>query len=256
MKTLTDFKKNKPLYLFIFILFFACSGVILAQEISLIARNLEIADREAEVGDIISQTGEGLIRASTPYDENTIGVIGENPIMIFGKEGLDTLPVVSFGETLTKVSNAAGEIKKGDFITSSNQPGVGQKAEKSGFVVGMAMEGFNQEEGLISVFIQPQKIIFPSEVGAGGVLDRILSGLSVPETIPEVLRYLFAMVVATLSFIIGFFSFIRASREGLTAIGRNPLAKGSIRTAMVLNLIGISILTLAGLALALFVILY
>ena len=58
------------------------------------------------------------------------------------------------------------------------------------------------------------------------------------------------------SFIIGFFSFIKAQREGVAAIGRNPLAKESVKAAMILNLIGIFILTLAGLGLALFVILY
>jgi hypothetical protein len=49
---------------------------------------------------------------------------------------------------------------------------------------------------------------------------------------------------------------MRTLREGVIGISRNPLAKRSIQTAMVLNLIGISILTLAGIGLALFVILY
>lgn len=236
--------------------FFILSGVISAQELPLIARNLAVTDSEAEIGDIVSQAEEGLIRSDIPYDENIIGVIGRTPIMVFGKEDFNTQSVVSFGETLTKVSNAAGEIKKGDFVTSSDRPGVGQKAKDSGFVVGKAMEDFNQEEGLMLVFVQPGKIILPSEVMPGGMLDRIFSGLEVPETIPEVLRYIFALLVGTVSFIIGFFSFIKALREGLTALGRNPLAKGSIRTAIIINLIGISILTLAGLALALFVILY
>lgn len=235
---------------------FVFSGFVFAQELPLIARNLEIADPEARIGDIVSQTKEGLIRANIPYDENIIGVIGEDPIMVFGKETPTTLPIISFGETLTKVSNISGEIKKGDFITPSNKPGVGQKAVQSGFVVGRAMQDFDQEEGLILVFVQPQKMLLPSETGFGGILDQIFLGLSVPEIIPEVLRYIFALLVGTISFIIGFFSFIKALREGLTAVGRNPLAKGSIRTAMILNLIGIFILTLAGLALSLFVILY
>ena len=248
---------NIKIFLFISIfLFLACGGLILAQEIPLVARNLEVVDPEVKIGDIVSQTKEGLIRSETPYDENIIGVISETPIMVFGKEGPDTMPVISFGETLTKISNMAGEIKKGDFITSSDRPGVGQKAEESGFIVGVAMENFNQEEGLILVFVRPEKMLFSTEVGFGGILDRVLSGLTIPETIPEVFRYLFALLVAAISFIIGFISFIKALREGLAAVGRNPLAKGSIRTAMILNLIGVSILTLAGLALALFVILY
>jgi hypothetical protein len=243
----------------IFLGFFVCGEIILAQELPLIARNLEVIDPEARTGDIVSQAEEGLIRTSSPYDENIIGVVAEDPIMVFGKETTTTLKIISFGETSVKVSNINGEIKKGDFITSSDKPGIGQKATESGFAVGQAMQDFNQEEGLIVVFVQPQKILFPSTPVAGGIIDQLLQSLSklmLPETIPEVLRYIFALLVGGGSFIIGFFSFIRALKEGLTATGRNPLAKGSIRTAMILNLIGILILTLAGLALALFVILY
>lgn len=238
---------------------FVFSGVVLAQEITLIARNLEVVDSEARAGDIVSQAEEGLVRATFPYDENIIGVVAENPIMVFGKETTTTLKIISFGEALTKVSTISGEIKKGNFITSSDKPGIGQKVTESGFVVGQAMQDFNQEEGLMLIFVQPQKIIFPSQPPPSGIIAQILQFLPefmIPETIPEVLRYIFALLVGGGSFIIGFFSFIKALKEGLTAIGRNPLAKRSIQTAMILNLIGIFILTLAGLALALFVILY
>ena len=228
------------------------AGIVFAQDLSLIATNLEVADPEAKIGDIVSQTKEGLFRSNIPYDENIIGVVGETPIMVFGKLTTTTLPIVSSGETLTKVNNINGEIKKGDFITSFSKPGVGQKVTQSGFAVGRAMEDFNQEEGLIFVFVQPQRISLPS----GRVVEEILAGLKMPETIPEILRYLFALLVGGGSFIVGFFSFIKALREGVTAIGRNPLAKESIRMAMILNLIGILILTMAGLGLALFVILY
>ena len=250
--------KKIKLVLFLFLGILISGGIVFAQDLPLIARNLEVADSEAEVGDIVSQTREGPFRSDIPYDENIIGVVGETPIMVFGKPTPTTLPIVSFGETLTKVSNINGEIKKGDFITSSAKPGVGQKSTQSGFVVGQAMEDFNQEEeGLIFVFVQPRQVTFPLErLGFGRLAEEILSGLRMPETIPEVLRYLFALLVGGGSFIVGFFSFIKALREGITAIGRNPLAKGSIRAAMILNLIGILILTLAGLGLALFVILY
>lgn len=230
-------------------------GNALAQQLPLIARNVEVNDTGVEKGDIIVKTDEGLKRATNPYDENIVGVIGERPIIVFGREGTTTLPLVTFGETLTKVSNANGEIKQGDFITSSDKPGVGQRADKSGFVVGRALEDFNKDEGLIWVFVQPQKILLGSR-GFGEIAQQILSGLTLPENIPDVLRYIFALIIGTGSFVVGFFSFARALREGITGISRNPLAKTSIRTAMMLNLAGISILTLAGLGLALFVILY
>ena len=250
---------NRIKILLIFLGIFVFSGVILAQEFPLIARNLEVADLEARTGDILSQAEEGLIRTGIPYDENIIGVVAEDPIIVFGKETTTTLKIISFGEALTRVTNINEEIKKGDFITSSDKPGVGQKATESGFVVGRAMQDFNQEEGLMLIFVQPQKIVFPSQPAPGGIIAQILQflpELMIPETIPEVLRYIFALLVGGGSFMIGFFSFIKALKEGLAAIGRNPLAKRSIQTAMILNLIGIFILTLAGLALALFVILY
>jgi len=231
--------------------------IVLAQGLPLIATNLEINDPEAKIGDIIFQSKDGLFRSNIPYDQNILGVVGETPILVFGKLTTTTLPIVSSGETLVKVSNINGEIKKGDFITSSDKAGVGQKATKSGFIIGKALEDFNQEEGLITLAVNIQYVNIPAgKFTLGGVTQEIISGLKMPENIPEVLRYLFAVLLGGGSFFIGFVSFIKALREGVTGISRNPLAKKSIQSAMILNLAGILILTLAGLALASFVILY
>jgi len=248
-------KKNR-LILLIFFWTIIPGGLVFAQDLALIARNLEVADREAKVGDIISQTEEGLFRSSIPYDENIIGVVGETPILVFGKPTPLTLPIISFGETLVKASNINGEIKKGDFITSSEKPGVGQKAIQSGFVAGKALENFNQEEGLIRVEINIQYQYAPAKTPVSGILSEIWGQLGKPENFPEVLRYIFALILGGGSFFAGFFAFVSALRKGIEAVGRNPLAKKSIQLAIVLNLIGILILTLAGLGLALFVILY
>lgn len=249
--------KKFKLFSLIFFGLFVSIEVVLAQGLPSIARNFEVADLEAEVGDIISQTKDGLFRSSIPYDENIIGVVGETPILVFGKPTATALPIVFSGETLVKVSNINGEIKRGDFITSSDKSGVGQKATQSGFVIGKALEDFKGEEGLITLAVNIQYVNIPAgKFTFGGVVQEIISGLKMPENIPEVLRYLFAILLGGGSFFIGFFSFVKALREGVTGISRNPLAKKSIQSAMILNLIGILILTLAGLALALFVILY
>ena len=84
-------KKNK-LFLLILFLVFLSSEIISAQEPTLIAKNLEIADLEAETGNIISQTEKGFFRSSLPYDENMIGVVGEDPILVFGRPTPTTLP--------------------------------------------------------------------------------------------------------------------------------------------------------------------
>jgi len=249
--------KNFHFFSLIFFGLFLLSEIALAQGLPLMAKNLEIDDPEAKIGDIISQTEEGLFRSNIPYDANIIGVVGETPILVFGKPTTTTLPIVSFAETLVKATNINGEIKKGDFITSSNNPGIGQKATQSGIVLGRAMEDFNQEEGLITVFVDIQYAnISVEKFTLGGIVTEIMSGLGRPENVPEVLRYLFALLLGGGSFFIGFFSFAKSLREGVIAVSRNPLAKKSIISAMILNLAGILVLTLAGLALALFVILY
>lgn len=248
-------KKNK-LILLIFSLIFVLGGIVFAQDPPLIAQNFEVTDPEVKVGDIVSQTKEGLFRSSIPYDENIVGVVGETPILVFGKPTPTTLSVVSFGKTLVRVSNINGEIKKGDFITSSEKPGTGQKANKSGFAVGRALEDFNQEEGLIKVEINIQYQYTPAETPVSGILNEIWKQLKEPKNFSEVLRYIFALILGGGIFSAGFFAFVSALQKGIEAMGRNPLAKKSIQLAMVLNLIGILVLTLAGLGLALFVILY
>jgi hypothetical protein len=231
--------------------------VAFSQGVPIIAQYFEIKDPEIKKGDIVSLRNKEVFRSNIPYDENMVGVVGENPILVFGKETTTTLPVVSYGKTSVRVTNQNGEIKKGDFITSSNRPGVGQKATESGFVVGRALENFNEDEGLIPVFVNIQYLnLAPKGSSFGGITQQILSALRVPENIPEVLRYIFATFLAGMSFLFGFLFFVRTLREGIIGISRNPLAKSSIQTAMILNLIGISILTLAGIVLALFVILY
>ena len=243
-------------FIFLSILIFEIS---FSQTIPSIAQNLEIKDAKTQPGEILCAKKDGIFRCKTPYDENIIGVLGEKPILVFGKKTTTTLPVISFGEALVKVSTKNGKIEKGDFITSSDKPGVGQKATQSGFVLGKALEDFDKEEGQITVFVNPQYInlsLFQKKPGVGGIIQEILSGLNLEKNFPEVLRYIFGIILAGMSFLFGFLFFVRALREGISGISRNPLAKESIQTAMILNLIGISILTLAGIGLALFVIFF
>jgi len=248
--------KTIKLILLIFSLIFILSGFVFARDLSLIARNFEIADSGIKIGDIVSQTKEGVFRSSVSYDENIIGVVGENPILVFGKSTTTTLPVVLLGETLVRVSNINGEISKGDFITSSKNPGIGQKVNQSGFIIGRALEDFNGEEGLIKVEINTQYQYASAGTSVSSILGKIWTQFGRPENFPEVLKYIFALILGGSSFFVGFFSFVSALRKGIEAMGRNPLAKKNIQFAMVLNLIGILVLTLAGLGLALFVILY
>lgn len=229
-----------------------------AQEISSgqIASNLPVVDSQASPGDILTRVEDGLIRSKTGYDTNMFGVIVSNPAVVLNKATIDTQPVQSYGEVLLNVSSSNGEIKRGDFITSSNEPGVGQKAIESGFVIGKALEDLEEDTGQISVFVNIQFKPIESRFSPGRLLDILTTSLRNPENLPDLLRYLFAILIGVGAFLFGFFFFARSLRSGVDAIGRNPLAKTSIQVAMLLNLVGIFILTAAGVALSLFIILY
>ncbi len=214
---------------------------------------------EAEIGDIVSKTEQEVALAETPYDQNLFGVVGEAPVLGLYKPTPVSMPIVTLGQAPVKIEDADSEIKRGDFITSSEVGGKGKKATRSGFVLGRATEDFNNEEGLLMVDINVQYANItpaPADASPSVVFRRIAEAMGQPENIPEVLRYIFALLLGGGAFLLGFFAFIKALRNGVEAMGRNPLAKKTIATAMIANLLGIIILSLAGLGLALFVILY
>lgn len=252
-------KKIKKFKLFALISLglFILSGVVFAQGFPLIASNLEVADLEAKPGDIMAKSEKGLVRATVPYDPNLFGVVTENPLMVFSKPTASTLPIATWGEALVKVTIKNGEIKRGDFITSSEIPGAGQKATQPGFVLGRAMEDFEKDQGMIRVLVSVQYINpTPTRSFINEAINAFLLGLKDPANLPDILRYLFALFVGGGSFILGFTAFIKALHKGVEGIARNPLAKKSIVAAMLINLAGVSILTIAGLALSVFVIIY
>lgn len=257
-------RRNYKNFLVLFLVTFSLiiGGTALAQSFSQTASYLEVADPETEVGDIVSRSEFGLKRSETPYDKNMMGVVVDKPAVAFYKPSTTTLPITSQDKAEVKVyvENERKEINQGDYITSSERPGVGQKATQPGYIVGRALEDFKKQgPGTITVLLN---IRYEQTGSAGdfGVLEKIgwslFQGVQQPENFSETLRYLFALLVGGGSFLLGFLSFGRTLQNGVRAVGRNPLAKRSIHVSIALNLIGILILTGAGLALALFVIFY
>ncbi len=240
------------------LLFF--SGSVYGQNVSFsqAATNFIVADEEAEPGDIIVKKDGELVRSEKRYDPDILGVVATDPIITVGTETEETLPIVTSGVTTMRVTGGHEGIRTGDYITSSEIPGVGQRAPTPGYVVGRALENFDGEEGTIRVLVNPHEALFDverewDEITLWEALGRIFTAIE--RDVPEVIRYILAFFVAVGSFIFAFRSFATALREGMKGISRNPLAKGSIKFAMVLNLLGILILTLAGLGLSVFIIL-
>lgn len=241
----------------------AATWPVLAEELRTgqIASNVEVADSKAAAGDIISKSEKGLVRASTPYDRNLFGVVVEDPSVVLNKASENTLPIISYGETLVKVSSANGEVRRGDFITSSANPGVGQKAIESGFVIGKALEDLTCDKDRpcqkqVGVFVNIQYRPIEGRPTFGRIFSFLASSLEKPENLPEVLRYLFALLLGGGVFVLGFLSIGRSLRSGVEAVGRNPMAKTSIQIALAINLLTIIILSCAGIAVSLIIIFY
>ncbi|MCH7541586.1 hypothetical protein IH981_02280 [Patescibacteria group bacterium] len=122
--------KNKTAQIFIAssltaTLLFNLSTVVFGQELrsGQIASNTEVDDPAAKAGDILTRSGDQLVRAAAAYDPNLFGVVVENPSVVLNKTSESTLPIVSYGEVLVRVSSENGQIQQGEFITSSKKPG-------------------------------------------------------------------------------------------------------------------------------------
>ena len=206
-----------------------------------LAVNLEIADSDVQEGDIISVTKEGYKKAAQAYDALIFGVVVDSPILSVKEKNDSTKPVVSSGEAIVRVSTANGEIKEGDLITSSGTPGVGQKATQGGYIVGKALAPYSDstKAGLVPTIVN---IGYSAASGSGAGLFSLVGVI----TNPENLRYTLAAIVGILFLIAISIAFIRLISSGVTAIGRNPLAKGTIVRGMVIAGVIIAILAIAG----------
>ena len=223
-----------------------------------VAVNVEVADGEATTGNILSITKEGLKRSQSEFDIQMYGIIVEAPVLSVAPRTDSTKAVLSSGIGDVKVSAEAGVIEVGDYITSSAKSGVGKKANSSGYVLGKALGNYDDtsKDGAVSVDIN---IGFVDISGgkAGGATERLANTLiellQNPQQLPNLLRYIVAFLIALFTFIGSTFSFIKFMSAGITAIGRNPLAKGTIIAGMVLAGTVISVLTIAGFATAAFI---
>lgn len=192
---------------------------------------------------IVCSGVDGNKPCSKAYDPSTFGVIAQDSAISFELntpiEGYQ--PVISNGKAYVAVSSVKGTIKKGDFITSSTKPGVGMKATKSGYVLGSALQEYNETDpektGNILVSVSVRPAILSSGAGAN-LIEMIREGLDAAFMTPlAALRYVIASIIIGTSVIFSFAHFGKIAKSGVEAMGRNPLAGGRIQTSVVINVI-------------------
>lgn len=185
-----------------------------------------VEDAGTTDGDIISFTGGEYRLSSVSQDSSVFGVVNFNPAITIGSRDAGAkLPVVSSGRAAVRVSSINGPINKGDFITTSIIPGIGAKADRFGYVLGVALDNFAETD--------------PEKIGKIPVLVniRVNSPFAVFETSPRTtIRYILAFLIAISSMVVGFTYFGKVARTGVEALGRNPLAARLIEFGVFLNL--------------------
>jgi len=239
---------------------FTIPGAVLAQApaaLGGVAINVEVKDKDVSAGDILSLTKDGLVRSAAAYDISMYGVVAAAPILSVEPKTDTTRAVISSGETDVRVSTKGGAIQIGDFITSSVEAGVGQKATESGYVLGKALKAYDSGSvGTIPVAVSLgyATITSPNKSGptaaAGSFLQRLAEAISNPDKFGVYLRYFVAGAVGFISVFGAVFAFIRFMNTGLEAIGRNPLARRTIIGGMVLSGVVVAVLAASGLGIA------
>ncbi len=230
---------------------------VFAQEVSSgIAISIPISGQNIINGSIISATNNGYVLTKEAYDPAIFGVVSTRPAVSFeATSSASTYPVITNGKVYVRVSGINGEIKKGDFVTSSRTFGVGEKVTATGFILGTALESYtpanSKEIGMILVSVNPR---YNTAVESGQGVNLLLdfkSAVSSPFLSPLTsLRYLLAVLVTAVAFAAGFWYFGRFGKAGIEALGRNPLAAKTITLGIVFNLLLTIVIMFAGLLLA------
>jgi F0F1-type ATP synthase membrane subunit c/vacuolar-type H+-ATPase subunit K len=158
------------------------------------------------------------------------------------------------GKSMVRVSTINGNIKIGDYITTSTIPGVAQKATENGYVIGVAQQNYNNKDPnkIVTIYVTLHLNFGLISMGLReNLLVAFRQGMRAPFSSPlNTLRYLISAVTALLSFAAGFWFFGKVSSRGVEAIGRNPLARRFILLSVLFN-VGITVsVMLLGVALA------
>lgn len=239
-----------------------------------VARTYVVNDKAAIDGDIvsISQEPNTMILSQTNYDQKVFGVIVMNPLMVY-RTLKTNIPIVREGETLVNVTNFNGDITPGNFITTSEIAGKGQKAtDATGAILGIALEGFKKEQGTEIEYNKKKYSTGPIKVALGiqtpailrtrggmfGTLEALsltfLRNVQQNAASDKLIRYIIAGIVASLTIIINFQSFGKNISKGIESIGRNPLARVYIQSMIILNIILIAVTSIGGVILSLAII--
>jgi F0F1-type ATP synthase membrane subunit c/vacuolar-type H+-ATPase subunit K len=221
-----------------------------------IAIPLPVNDETVQDGDVICSTINGNVKCSVDYAPSIAGIYSANPSAeIIDPDLSKAKPIITEGVTAVRVSAINGNINEGSFITTSQKaPGLGVLATDNGYVIGTALESYNptNKEAIGKISVAVNIHLESSVTGKrNNLMTTLRRAIASPFLDPiDSLRYILAVLIVIVSFVLGLIYFGRASRTGIEAIGRNPLAKNAIQTSIVLHVLLSMVIILIGVGIA------
>ncbi|HEC93947.1 MAG TPA: hypothetical protein ENI56_01065 [Candidatus Kaiserbacteria bacterium] len=219
-----------------------------------------ILNGNPQPGDIVSfdKNTKTFHLAHIPGDKNAFGVVVKNPVLLLSDNG-PGFPIITSGEVMVNVTTKNGPIKAGDYISPSSVPGKGVKATISDpYIIGTAISSFPNASS--TVLLQTNKIykgfvqmLFYRRINPlVAVVQQTPQSVEIGKNIIfHIVKYILAALVAVGTVYVAFKASGSSMRSGIISIGRNPLAKSSIHSMLVLNTIMIILISAVGLTAAL-----
>jgi hypothetical protein len=227
---------------------------ISAQNYSLnIANAFSIDGGSAPEGSTISFKDGKYILSHEPYDKDAVGVISIVPDIEYQNNTAlqGTVPLITSGTGHVRVSAKNGAIQQGDPLTTSDIPGVAIKATKTGFIIGRAEESFDPSDGSeeknIIVTLDVKFAFSDQSPLSEQIGDRLQTMVNINLAAAlnnPILAFRYTLATIEIILVCGFafVTFGRVAMEGITAVGRNPMARKEIAIGMIFNvLVGITI---------------
>lgn len=228
-----------------------------------IAYDVQIKDSGVKDGHLISFS-KGEYHLAIPGTESQIvGVVIKQPSIVLKKPLVkNTFPIISAGDVSVITNNQNGEIKIGDSLTLSDQPGEAMKNDGGHDSIGEVLGVLDQNRAIIRLNTNKKTLSSPQNYNVegkpSGIFDTLkraftLSNVAAQDDPSAAFKNIIAAVVIMFSILFTFFTVGRTARKGIEAFGRNPLAAKLISLGLVFNVaIAVAILGV-GLVVAVFI---
>ena len=118
-----------------------------------------------EAGHIVvlkAGTNNEYTLSSTPFEQNIVGVVSTDPSVVLNNPNVGP-PVALAGRVKVKVKRTNDLIRSGDFLTTSDVPGLATIATEPGPVIGYAVENQVDGQEYVEILVQPGRFYYPTK---------------------------------------------------------------------------------------------